>query len=49
MKTLQFSYNNNINNFLYFRIKEANIWKHLQYTNIYTIDYTSLIKIYQMK
>ena len=29
----------NNNNFLYSRIKETNIWNHLQCTNIYTIDY----------
>ena len=45
MKTVQLLYNNNVNNFFYSRIKETNILKHLQYTNIYTIDYITLIKI----
>ena len=44
MKTVQLLYNNNINNFLYSQIKEANIQKHLQYTNIYIIDYIALTK-----
>ena len=44
MKTVQLLYNNNINKFLYSQIKEANIQKHLQYTNIYTIDYIALTK-----
>ena len=46
MKTVQFLYNNNINKFLSSRIKKQifqNI-TNLQYTNIYTIDYTYKMK-----
>ena len=49
MKTVQLLQNNNINNFLCSRIKETNAQKHLQCTDIYTIDYIALIKTYKMK
>ena len=49
MKTVQPLQNNNINNFLCSRIKETKAEKHLQCTDIYTIDSIALIKIYKMK
>ena len=49
MKTVQLLYNNHTNNLLYSRIKQTNTLKHLQYTNIFTIDYIALTKIYEIR